>query len=59
MAMNAWKIEIPLDPCASRKGEPTTGKWLSAVNPPRFMNITREKYWSTMYVSDPELALVV
>ncbi|KAF5354759.1 hypothetical protein D9756_005506 [Leucocoprinus leucothites] len=48
VTLNAWTIEIPLEPCGSRQGKPTAGKWLSSLDPLRFADVTREKYWSTI-----------
>ena len=59
MAMNAWIIELPLDPCGSRRGVPTPGKWLLTLDPPRFTDITREEYWLTVYVFYPKCASIV
>lgn len=48
LSLNAWELEIPLEPCAGREGKSTSGKWLSSSDPPRFTNVKREHYWSTM-----------
>ncbi|EKM81164.1 hypothetical protein AGABI1DRAFT_37866 [Agaricus bisporus var. burnettii JB137-S8] len=44
LELNAWKIEIPLQPCAGRYGRPSFGKWLSSIIPPRFISVKRDQY---------------
>ncbi|KAF5386217.1 hypothetical protein D9615_002311 [Tricholomella constricta] len=37
-----WKIEIPFDPCGFRQGLSPRSRWLSSVDPPRYLPIERE-----------------
>lgn len=50
LELDAWKIEIPLRPCAGRQRSPVIGKWLSSLNPPRFLSVKREQFTSTTQV---------
>lgn len=45
---NGWKIEIPFEPRSNRSPSGLTGKWLSSVDPPRFIPIQREEHHSTV-----------
>ncbi|KXN87455.1 Trafficking protein particle complex subunit 11, partial [Leucoagaricus sp. SymC.cos] len=59
LRLNAWTVEIPLQPCAGRQGKPTAGKWLSSLTPPRFTNVKREHSWSTIVKHRPHRISVV
>ncbi|KAI0079255.1 hypothetical protein K474DRAFT_1617849 [Panus rudis PR-1116 ss-1] len=39
-----WLIELPLQPNSRRSGTTPNPKWLSSVNPPRFIPIQRDHY---------------
>ena len=45
---NGWRIEIPFEPRGNHSPLGLTGKWLSSVDPPRFVSIQREEHHSTM-----------
>jgi hypothetical protein len=45
---NGWKIEIPFEPRNVRLPLGLTGKWLSSVDPPKFIPILRGEYHSTL-----------
>ncbi|KAF8963658.1 Gryzun, putative trafficking through golgi-domain-containing protein [Flammula alnicola] len=44
---NGWKLEIPFEPHSKRSASSSVGRWLSSVNPPKFIPIQREEYRST------------
>lgn len=46
---NGWKIEIPCGPRVGRSAPGHVAKWLSSVDPPRFIQVLRENYHSTVY----------
>ena len=45
---NGWNIEIPFEPRGNHSSLGLTGKWLSSVDPPRFISIPREEHNLTM-----------
>ncbi|KIK09233.1 hypothetical protein K443DRAFT_671719 [Laccaria amethystina LaAM-08-1] len=42
--VNTWKVEIPLPPCSSRVQAGHAPRWLSSLDPPKFIPIERENY---------------
>ncbi|KAF9268549.1 hypothetical protein L218DRAFT_852654 [Marasmius fiardii PR-910] len=47
LSYESWKIEFPLKPCQSRQSSNTLGpRWLSSLDPVRFIPINREWYSS-------------
>ncbi|TFK44945.1 Gryzun, putative trafficking through golgi-domain-containing protein [Crucibulum laeve] len=50
---NAWKIEIPFDACGARQGSAPTARWLSSLDPPRFIPIKREDCSSVLVKHRP------
>lgn len=47
---NGWKVDIPFEPCTTRLGSVPVARWLSSVDPPQFVPVTRSDYSSTLYV---------
>ncbi|KAF9529733.1 glutathione transferase omega-1 [Crepidotus variabilis] len=45
---NGWNIEIPCKPRSTRSGIHAIPRWLSTMNPPKFIRMTREYCHSTM-----------
>lgn len=42
--LNTWKVEIPVLPCSSRVQGGHAPRWLSSLDPPKFIPIERENY---------------
>ncbi|KAK7036442.1 hypothetical protein VNI00_011639 [Paramarasmius palmivorus] len=55
----AWRVEIPLEPCQSRyEPKGSAPRWLSSVDPPRFIPIKRESYSSVNVRHRPHVVTV-
>ncbi|KJA28858.1 hypothetical protein HYPSUDRAFT_33253 [Hypholoma sublateritium FD-334 SS-4] len=44
---NQWVVEMPFEPCTTRSVADAPSKWLSSIDPPKFIPIQREEYRST------------
>lgn len=46
---NGWIISVASEPRAGRSNPRLAARWLSSLDPPRFIHAPREDYHSTLY----------
>ncbi|KAJ3501987.1 hypothetical protein NLJ89_g9091 [Agrocybe chaxingu] len=52
---NGWKVEVPFDPHNTRSTSSSRARWLSSIDPPRFVPVKREHSHSTVVKHKPHL----
>ncbi|KAJ7030012.1 Gryzun, putative trafficking through golgi-domain-containing protein [Mycena alexandri] len=53
-----WTIQIPFDPSKARGSSVPAARWLSSVDPPRFLPVTREDFSSVIIRHRPHSILM-
>ncbi|RDB24899.1 Trafficking protein particle complex subunit 11 [Hypsizygus marmoreus] len=48
-----WKVDVPFNPCGFRRGLPPTSRWLSSLDPPRYIPVKREESSSVNVIHRP------